>query len=302
MKKVLLTGAGGFIGRHVLPALIKHGYEVHATFYPGEPIIVGDESIITYECDLLNSKDRNSLIEEIKPTHLLHLAWYTKPKIYWEAIENVRWVEASLDLAVAFSELGGERAVFAGTCAEYDWSYGYCSETVTPVRPSTLYGICKNSLHGVVSQLSKLRGFSYAWSRIFFTYGPHEKPERLVSAIITGLLKGEIVQCSSGIQMRDFLFVEDLAFALATLLESEVNGPVNIGSGQPVAIKTVVTMIAEKLGKIELVEFKNRPLLESQPLLLLANVNKLTSEVGWRPEHTLEEGIDLTINWLKREL
>ncbi len=102
--------------------------------------------------------------------------------------------------------------------------------------------------------------------------------------------------------MRDFLFVEDLAFALATLLESEVNGPVNIGSGQPVAIKTVVTMIAEKLGKIELVEFKNRPLLESQPLLLLANVNKLTSEVGWRPEHTLEEGIDLTINWLKREL
>ena len=60
MKKVLLTGAGGFIGRHVLPFLIKYGYEVHAVFYPGEPITIVDDSIIAYECELLSSKDRNS--------------------------------------------------------------------------------------------------------------------------------------------------------------------------------------------------------------------------------------------------
>ncbi|MDI6889635.1 MAG: NAD(P)-dependent oxidoreductase [Thermodesulfovibrionales bacterium] len=303
MKKILLTGASGFIGQHAIPFLLKKGYEVHAVDISKKPShIIRNRKLFWHECDLLNYKQQKILFKEIKPTHLLHFAWYAVPGKYWISFENIKWVQASLELVINFHELGGKRAVFAGTCAEYDWNYGYCSEGITPTRPRTLYGNCKNSLQEILSQFSKQTGISIVWGRIFFLYGPYEAKNRLVPFIITSLLQDHPAQCTHGDQIRDFLHVEDVASAFVSLLQSNVEGPVNIASGQPVALKTIIYTIADLLGKRHLVQLGVLPAPENEPHFLIADVRKLNQQVGWKPKITLEAGLKSTIEWWKQNL
>ena len=302
MTKVLLTGAAGFIGRHTIPLMIESGYEVHAVDYIDQPSFKQEPCLFWHQCNLLNTDQQKRLLAEVKPTHLLHFAWYTIPGKYWTSLENLRWVQASLELAMNFIDEGGKRAVLAGTCAEYDWSYGYCSEDVTPTRPSTLYGTCKHSLQEMLGHLSQQTGLSSAWGRIFFLYGPYEAKTRLVPSVIISLLQDRSVRCTHGNQIRDFLHVEDIASAFVSLLNSNVEGPINIALGQPVALKTVIYTIADLLGKRHLVELGVLPAPEGEPPFVVADVRKLNQQVGWKPKITLEAGLKSDIQWWEQNL
>lgn len=301
-KKVLLTGANGFIGRHAIPFLVKLGYEVHAVFYPNDSGLNEGKNIFLHRCNLLNMEEQKQLLAKIKPTHLLHFAWYAVPGKYWTSIENLRWVQASINLLIDFIENGGTRTVFAGSCAEYDWSYGYCSEGITPTRPQTLYGTCKDSLQEILSQFSKQTGISSAWGRIFFLYGPYEAKIRLIPSVVISLLQNQPARCTHGNQIRDFLHVEDVASAFVRLLESNIEGPINIASGQPIALKTVVKQIAIYLKQLDLLELGSIPVPDNEPSLLVANVERLTKEVGWTPHYTLNKGLMQTIEWWRNTL
>jgi nucleoside-diphosphate-sugar epimerase len=232
----------------------------------------------------------------------LHLAWVTAPGAYWTSLENINWVQASLALMQMFKEQGGERLVVAGTCAEYNWSYGFCSEQITPLAPNTLYGVCKNSLGQMLAAFAEQTGLSAAWGRIFFLYGPHEYPQRLVPYVINALLRGQPALCTHGDQIRGFLYVEDLGEALVRLLESNVSGPVNIDSGHPVALKEVILKIAGKLKRPNLIHLGARPTPANEPLLLVGDTRRLTEEVKWQPRFDLDEGLEKTIAWWKAQL
>ncbi|MCJ7634469.1 NAD(P)-dependent oxidoreductase [Candidatus Bathyarchaeota archaeon] len=299
MKKVLLTGASGFIGRHTIPFLVKLEYEVHAVFYSNDSGLSEGKNIFLHRCNLLNMEEQKQLLAKIKPTHLLHFAWYAVPGKYWTSLENIRWVQASINLLIDFVENGGKRAVFAGSCAEYDWNYGYCSEGITPTRPQTLYGTCKNSLQEILYQFSKQTGVSSAWGRIFFLYGPYEAKSRLIPSVITSLLQGLPARCTDGNQIRDFLHVEDVASAFVSLLESNVEGPVNIASGQPIALKNVICKIADKLGRRDLVQLGALPAQANNPRVLIADVERLSDEVKWQPKFDIDIGLEQTITWWK---
>ena len=275
MKRVLVTGADGFIGDHVIPSLRERDYEVHAVILNEQAPGPVKKGCRYHQCDLLDHRRVEQLLAAVKPTHLLHLAWYTEHNKYWESPLNVRWVQASLGLYLAFAENGGERAVTAGTCAEYDWSYGYCSEEVTPLGPSTLYGISKHCLHEMVKRLASQYGISNSWARIFFLYGPGEQPGRLFPSIIRSLEKGRPIRCRNGEQTRDFLYVEDAAAALVALLGSKVEGAVNIASGEPVKLKDAVLMLGKKLGRPDLIEWGGKSRPGSSPPFLVADVGRL---------------------------
>lgn len=301
MKKVLLTGATGFIGRHCLSSLLTRGFEVHAVS-SGEELKDAPPEVRWHKADLLNSSQVEELTGQIKATHLLHAAWYAVPGKYWTSLENIRWVKASLELMQAFAHNNGRRAVMVGSCAEYDWRYGYCSEDVTPLAPQTLYGVCKHSLRMMLESFSRERGLSAAWGRIFFLYGPHEPEERLVASVTRSLLKGERARCSHGKQVRDFLYVKDVADALAALLDSSVEGAVNVASGQPVALSTIIQTIAEKIGLADSVEFGVIESPMSEPPLIVGNVGRLRDEVCWRQRYDLQMGVDETIRWWRHRL
>jgi hypothetical protein len=93
---------------------------------------------------------------------------------------------------------GGRRAVFAGSCEEYDWNHNLLDEVTTPLRPRTLYGTAKDSLRRLLAAAATQEGISMAWGRIFFLHGPHEPGLRLVPSVVNALLAGEEAQCTDG--------------------------------------------------------------------------------------------------------
>lgn len=300
-KRVLVTGAAGFVGNHCLPLLLEKGFDVHAAdvILPGNNL----QGVHWHNADLLDIQKTDELVEAVRPTHLLHFAWYAKPGAYWNSLENLRWVEGSLHLLRAFQGTGGERVVMAGTCAEYDWGQKEdFSELTTPLIPASLYGVCKNALQNVLKDFSRVTGLSSAWGRIFFLYGPGEHPRRLVSSVILNLLRNQTAQCSHGLQVRDFLHVEDVASAFVSLLISPVQGPVNIASGCPVTLRDVVVMAADCLNARERVQFGALPAPVDEPPRIVGHVGRLNDEVNWRPKYDLATGMAQTVRyWREKE-
>jgi nucleoside-diphosphate-sugar epimerase len=122
-----------------------------------------------------------------------------------------------------------------------------------------------------------------------------------VAYAIRSLLMGEPALCSDGKQILDFIHVEDAASALVALLESEVQGPVNIGSGNPVAVRDVLEEIGRELGRTELIRMGARA-ASSQPDRFWANNQRLVTEVGWSPQYNLASGIAQTIAWWRNTI
>jgi nucleoside-diphosphate-sugar epimerase len=290
MKRILISGAAGFIGKHILPLL--NDAEIHAI--SRQPQAASD-NIHWHQADLLDAGQLKKLIQGIRPTHLLHLAWDVRPGVYWTSSQNYQWVRATLDLLEDFQENGGIRAVIAGTCAEYDWQYGYCVEDTTPLSFTTPYAACKSSLYHLALSYAQQTNLSLVWGRIFFPYGAYEHPNRFIPYLIQSLLKQQTVQTSHGEQYRDFLYVTDVASAFVALLNSDFQGAVNIGSGEPVKLKTIITQIADVLDARHLLEIGARP-AENEPPMVVANVQRL-QQIGWQPQVSLGEGLIKTIEW-----
>lgn len=296
----MVTGASGFIGRAAVPRLLAKGYEVHATAQSSAGIEV-PKAVHWHELDLLDDHQAAELMAAVRPTQLLHLAWDTAPGRYPSSDENIRWVRASLFLVEQFINWGGRRITAAGTCAEYDWSGGCCKENATPLRPTDLYSVCKNALHIILAAWSEQMNFSLAWGRVFFLFGPFEHPKRLVSSVICSLINNEPALCTEGSQERDFMHVHDVADALVALLGSEVEGPVNIASGKAVAIREMVSFLGRQLGAEDLLRLGSLPAPPGQPPLVVADVDRLHHEVGWKPRFTLEAGLVDTVEWWKQQ-
>lgn len=321
VKRILVTGANGFVGRNTLAPLRRRGLEVHGVVAPGEVLDV--RNVIEHGVDLLDPREVRRLVRDVAPSHLLHLAWCTEHGKYWEAPENLDWVAASLTLARAFHEHGGRRLVMAGSCAEYDWAAPACrvretelqlpeaedaleistlDERVAPCNPSSLYGISKHALHTLVSAFCSRVGISGAWARIFFLYGPDEDPRRLVASVIRSLLSGEPAECTHGDQVRDFLHVADAGSALSALVDSRVEGPVNVASGNALPLSELLLILGQRLGRRDLIRLGARPAAEDEPAILAADTGRLNHEVGWEPTMDLETGLEATIAWWRNRL
>lgn len=304
-QRVLVSGASGFIGRWCVPALIEAGYDVHAvaghtTTRPVPPQLRGAE---IHRVDLLDAGAVDGLMARVAPTHLLHFAWIATPGVYWTSPDNARWLGASLHLVQRFASGGGVRVVMAGSSAEYDWTrVGVCHELTSPLANAaapgvTAYAHAKLEMQVALQRVAAEQALSAAWGRIFFQFGPDEHPDRLVASVIRNLLAGREAPCSHGRQVRSFLHVADVGAAFAALLDSTVEGPVNIGSGDRLSVAELVSEIGTQIGRSELVRLgaRNTPL--SEPPLLVPDVTRLRNEVGWQPRFGLRDGIADTIAW-----
>ncbi len=288
-----MTGASGFIGSHVVEALRARGHEVEAFALDAGP---AREGVRWHQGDLFEPGAAERLLGELRPELLVHLAWYATPGKFWSAPENERWVGATLDLVRAFAQAGGRRAVLTGSCAEYAWGDELLVEAKTPLEPATFYGACKRDAYLGSRDLAAELGLSLAWGRVFFLYGPGEPPGRLVSDVARGLLSGARVPTTSGRQRRDFMHVADVAGALAALLDSDVEGAVNIATGDAVEVRDIVAAIEAEAGagSVGAGELPDR---EGEPLVIAGDPRRLREEVGFLPALGLAAGIRETVAW-----
>jgi nucleoside-diphosphate-sugar epimerase len=305
MSRVLLTGASGFLGGSALRALLQAGHEVHAVGR-GEPPeesleATGEGRLIWHRADLTDARAVEALLAEAKAECLVHMAWYVEHGRYWQATENLVWVEATLRLLRGFAEVGGRRAVMAGSCAEYEWSLARYSEDTAPLVPATLYGVAKDATRRVAERFASNAEMELAWGRIFTPYGPGEAPARLLPSVIVKLLAGEPAPAPAGTQVRDLMYVDDVGRAFAALLDSAVRGAVNIASGWPTPISELIELTARAVGRPELVGWGELPQREGEPQELVADVGRLSREVGFEPRVGLAEGVERTVAWWRAQ-
>jgi nucleoside-diphosphate-sugar epimerase len=328
-KRVLVSGAGGFIGRWSVPALLRLGYDVHAVLSGQANRAIPEQlqGAKIYFANLLDASAVDRLTSKVRPSHLLHFAWIATPGVYWNSAENFRWLTASEHLLHSFRAHGGSRVMMAGSCAEYDWSrVEVCDELSSPladaepaplndaaplkdaarlnhpVAPASPYAACKIALQKILADVGRREHLSTAWGRVFFQFGPYEHPDRLVPSVICNLLLNRAALLSHGRQIRSFLHVADVGEAFATVLDSALEGPVNIGSDERIALAELVERIGREVGRPELLRLGARPSPPQEPTLLVPEIHRLRDEARWRPRFTLNEALSDTIAWWRGRL
>ncbi len=302
---VLVTGIAGFIGSHLGRQLLSDGHEVCAIVRPGTSLSRIDdyrERVRVIGADLARPESYAGALAEIRPELCFHVAWYAVHGRFWSAPENLDCVTMSIALMQTLSDAGCPRLVGVGTCAEYDWQHGLLQEDVTPCEPASLYGSAKHATHLLLEACGRESGVSTAWARLFFPYGPGEAETRLIPQTALALLRGERARCSHGRQRRDFIHVDDCAAALRAVAVSDLQGPVNIGTGESVAIASIVKLIARACGRsMEDVDLGAIPAPEGDPEEIVAHTDKLFAS-GWRPSRALEDGLAESVEWWRKRV
>ena len=261
-----------------------------------------EPGVAWHTCDLLEPGSVDGLVRAVRPSHLLHLAWITEPAVYLSSAENLRWTQSSLRLLDRFVEYAGRRAVIGGTCLEYEPTHDACIEGSTPLAPATTYGASKLALRQAARLCADQHGLSLAMTHIFNIYGPYERQSRFVPSVVTALLAGEPARCTSGLQQRDYLHVEDVAAAHVRLLELDVCGDVNVASGQPVSIADLARAIAATCGKPDLLELGALSARADETPVVYGDTRRLRLELEWSPRFELAEGLTKTVAWWRGAL
>lgn len=304
--RVLITGGTGFIGRQTIAPLIDRGFDVILASLCPPPADVVDVMarsggrVSHRTIDLLAADAATALVGEVRPTHLLHLAWDTRHGLFWNSAENELWVAASRRLLDAFVDAGGVRFVGAGTCVEYAPADVPISETAGVLEPSTPYGRAKLRFRKAVFETATKSGVSAAWGRVFHLFGPHEQPARLVPAATIALLAGRPFAATSGTQVRDYSSVIDVAAAFAAILDSTFEGDINVAGGTPTRIADLLGTIGALIGRPELLRLGDLPTPPNDVPVLASDSSRLRALFPRLFAAGMHERLHETIAWWRQ--
>lgn len=279
MKKVMVTGINGLIGQYISEPLKDLDFEVYGI---GRRDFETDK--FNYKKrDINNSLEIKNLFEEIKPQYLIHLAWDTN-KGYLESDDNFDLLASSINMLKYFRENGGKKALFTGTCFEYKFKDSPIKEE-DELKPNTIYAKCKNYLREISEIYCQKYNMEFCWGRIFYTYGANEHPNRLFPHIINSLNNGKKVSINHSQLKRDYIFAGDIAKAISLIIDSNINGAVNLCSGKATTLENIARTIAEKLNKLELLDLKKLKteepdIISGDNSILLNNFNFNYSEIA----------------------
>jgi nucleoside-diphosphate-sugar epimerase len=299
--RILLTGASGFVGQAVLHALLQRRVDVVALSRTRPTIAAKHSNAFEWHSvDLMDHATTTKIVASSRANTIVHLAWTVEHGAFWTAPANLDWVAATLHLARSAVQSGIHRFVGVGTCYEYDWpATDNCNEQNTALKPAQLYGISKDATRRILEEFSTMHGLSMAWARLFFLYGPGEGAGRLVPSVASALAAGQPANCSSGTGLRDFMDVRDVGDGLAALALSDVNGPVNVASGDAISIADVARRLGRLADRPELVHIGALPDRHGEPPRIVADVTRLRNEVAFTPSRTIDQGLADALDYWK---
>ncbi len=283
MKKVLVTGATGFIGNCVIIELLKHEVEVIATSSNKEKaetqIWFDNVKYIPFDFAQFDSITNYFLYFE-QPDIVIHLAWEGLPnyKSFFHIETNLPRHKALLENLIRY---GVKDITITGTCLEYGMQEGCLSEDMQTF-PSNPYAIAKDELRKYLEQLQQQFSFSFKWVRLFYMYGEGQNPNSLLSQLDRALQNGDAVfNMSGGEQTRDYLPVSTVAENIAKIaLQKNVEDIINCCSGIPVSVKEFVEQHLKTVGKAIELNMGYYPYTDYEPMHFWGSTQKLNKALA----------------------
>lgn len=248
--KVLVTGASGFVGQHIVPELLRKGHTVTAI---GRQAIKARNfnwfnHVRFIECDIHKSKNIPYL-DIGCPEAIVHLAWTGLPN-YKSLFHFEQNLPADYQFLKAIIQGGTRQVLVTGTCLEYGMQSGELQESM-PTRPTVPYGLAKDTLNKFLKSLQETKPFTLQWCRLFYMHGVGQHPKSLLSQLDRAIDEGSTsFNMSQGDQLRDYLPVQVVANRLVNVLEhSNFDGEINICSGNPISVHDLVKQHLYSVGK-----------------------------------------------------
>ncbi|WP_063572587.1 MULTISPECIES: NAD(P)-dependent oxidoreductase [Luteibacter] len=237
-RQVIVSGATGFVGRHLVPLLVANGCDVIAMGRDKDKArdLDGFDGVRFVPMELRQGAG------DFRPRPgalLIHLAWPGLPnyRSLFHLEENLPWSYAFIKQMVG---LGVNQVLVAGTCFEYGMQSGRLAATTEP-RPSNPYGMAKDMLRRQLGFLRDELPFTLQWARLFYMHGKGQDTRSILAQLDAAIDRGDATfNMSGGEQLRDYLAVEDVARQLQTIVHTRDDGVFNICSGQPVSIRRLV--------------------------------------------------------------
>jgi len=270
MKRILLTGSTGFVGRQILKSLMAKGACVTVTLKPDQNVPDGayhirTENLFSEPVEFWKKNCKNH-------SAVIHSAWYTKHGKYLNASENLSCLAGTINLFQGAKAAGISHFQGIGTCLEYDTTNKKLNQNKpipsnAPIHPTSAYAAAKAAAYMALAHQSG--SLSFAWSRLFNLYGEGEHPDRLVPYIHTQLSSGSPVKLTSGKQWRDFLDVKKAGAQIADVTLKGAVGPLNICSGTPTTIAKLAESIALKYDRPDLIRLGAIPDRKNEPNYLV---------------------------------
>lgn len=275
--RILVTGASGFIGRHVIIKLLSIGHEVVAT--STQKTKVEDQEwfkdVIFVEHTIGENTSEENLFEKFhQPDILVHLAWQGLPD-YKSTLHFEVYLFHHYSFIKNLITNGLKDVSVTGTCFEYGKKNGCLNEEIFP-EPVTPYALAKNTLRHFLEELRKKHEFAFKWVRLFYMYGSGQNPRSLLAQLDTAIEKGEeTFNMSGGEQVRDYLPVEEVASGIiAIATQKVVTGIINCCSNQPIKIKELVAAHLLKRNKIIKLNLGYYPYTDFEPMEFWGNNSK----------------------------
>lgn len=284
MKKVLVTGAMGTIGNHVISELLKYDVRIIASSIEGSvpsgARAWADSPKVRYIGHDISRRENQIFRKLDKPDIMIHLAWGGLPD-YGNMVHLEKGLFDSYYFAKQMIEEGLGELTVAGTCFEYGLKNGPLSEEMetSPVMP---YALAKDTLRKFMEELRKKREFGFKWLRIFYLTGKGLRKESLLSKLDEAIAKGDkVFKMSPGDQLRDFLPVETLSEYICKIaLSGYFSGVVNCGSGKPVSVRRLVEDHLKAQKKSVELRLGYYPYSAYEPMAFWADTRRLESILG----------------------
>jgi nucleoside-diphosphate-sugar epimerase len=306
---VLVTGATGFIGSHVVDALLDLDADVHArtstvsSVYPQRLLRVRDR-VVLHEGSLSDRSAMDAVAEAARPQLVLHLGAYTHVGKSWQRVDECVQVnvQGTVNLLQALAPFGYEKLVYTGTSEIYgDVDVPFREDG--PVNPISPYSVSKYAGERYCRMFHQGRGWPIVMVRPFNAYGPAQSPDRVIPEIIVRALRGQELRMTQGRQTREFNYVTDLARGfVAAVLRGEPGRLYNLGCGDEVSMADLATTLLRLMGDPITAQLGALPDRPTEIWRMHADASRARAELGWQPQVTLEEGLQRTVAWYRQEL
>jgi UDP-glucose 4-epimerase len=305
MKRVMVTGATGFVGANLARRLLQDGHQLHLLVRPGFSdwrIQAIRTDVSLYEVELRDAERLEQVVKEIRPEWVFHLAAHGAYS--WQTdLRQMAWTNflGTINLVEACLKAGAEVFINTGSSSEYGYKSFAPSETEN-LEPNSHYAVTKASATlfcRYTAQHSDMRLYTL---RLYSVYGPYEAPKRLMPTLILHGLRGKFPPLVRPEIVRDFVYVEDVndAYLLAaSKAEQEVGAVYNVGTGVQTSMRQVVAVARQILPFTAEPEWGAMPDRSWDTTSWGANNKKITAELGWRPRYTFSRGFSQQVEWFR---